>query len=361
MKLYNITNEIIPLTSFRFFTAFIVFLFHARINLNWTTNLSYIDRFIWEGAIFMSAFFVLSGFILTHTYRNISFNKNLKALRNYYIKRFARIYPVYIVVLIASSYLLFTLDLEQIIVIIIMNIFLLESVFYTTYPNWLNGGMWSISVEAFFYAIFPYLKQVFDFFANHKIKLFFLCYFLAVFPSVVKMTFGGTADIYVNPLFRLGEFGLGMLVAMVYLEKTKKRKYYSQLLISSIIILFLIVVSLSNFIENWFFTGFNFAILPLLCLIIFSIAQLSSKENKVLFNWFCHPLFRYLGKISYSFYMVQFFVIDFFGKKILHDAFSSPHMLVTTLLVINIVLSILLYEIFEKRMRYQIVKKYCVK
>ena len=63
-KEYRISGEIVPLTSFRFVIAFIVFLFHIHINFRWGTGVQVIDQFINNSAIFMSAFFILSGFIL---------------------------------------------------------------------------------------------------------------------------------------------------------------------------------------------------------------------------------------------------------------------------------------------------------
>lgn len=61
---------ITSLTSFRFITAFIVFLFHCKIHFNWDCGAKIIDKFLIKGATFMSGFFVLSGFIMSHVYIN---------------------------------------------------------------------------------------------------------------------------------------------------------------------------------------------------------------------------------------------------------------------------------------------------
>ena len=55
-----------------------------------------IDRFFANGACFMTGFFVLSGFIMMLVYENADFGKQ-KNIFDYYIKRFAKIYPTYIV------------------------------------------------------------------------------------------------------------------------------------------------------------------------------------------------------------------------------------------------------------------------
>lgn len=89
------TNVTIPsLTSFRFITALVVFLFHCRIHLNWETGIDIFDRFINHGAVFMTGFFVLSGFIMAHVYAFTDFTK-ISNIRSFYLKRFAKIYPTY--------------------------------------------------------------------------------------------------------------------------------------------------------------------------------------------------------------------------------------------------------------------------
>jgi peptidoglycan/LPS O-acetylase OafA/YrhL len=85
---------IVSLTSFRFITAFVVFLFHCQIHLGWKLNVKILDKFLYNGATFMTGFFVLSGFIMTHVYMNTDFT-NQKNIFKFYLKRFAKIYPTY--------------------------------------------------------------------------------------------------------------------------------------------------------------------------------------------------------------------------------------------------------------------------
>ncbi|WP_150149498.1 acyltransferase family protein [Candidatus Enterovibrio escicola] len=351
--------EIIPLTTFRFVTAFIVFLFHVHIHFNWRTGIKYIDRFIWDGAIFMSAFFVLSGFILTYTYYHTEFVGNATNLKNYYIKRFARIYPVYIVLLLLTSYQLLDLHASQIVCLIVANVFLVEAFFYILFPHWVNGGMWSLSVEAFFYSIFPFLKYLLNFLCEHKIKLFIIAYLLAMFPSMIRIAFDETKDIHVNPIFRLGEFCLGLLTCMVYKTcKNYSTKYHFVILSALCLLLFVSVVVLGKIIDDWFFTGFNFIVLPILCYVIYLLAQLSKDNNKYTYALLANPVCQYLGKISYSFYMTQFLVLSLFGKEVLADLIHNKHVLMLTLLTLNLLLASIFYELLEKRMRRKIVRRF---
>jgi len=84
--------EILPLTSLRFIAAFYVFLFHLHIRWPLAKN-QYICKILNSGAVGMSIFFILSGFILGYRY-NLTPKLNLK---KYYKSRFARIYPIYFV------------------------------------------------------------------------------------------------------------------------------------------------------------------------------------------------------------------------------------------------------------------------
>jgi hypothetical protein len=64
------------LTSFRFITAFIIFLFHSRIHFDWKVGSKLIDKFFLNGATFMTGF--LNGF------RTAELEKLLKNKNNFF-------------------------------------------------------------------------------------------------------------------------------------------------------------------------------------------------------------------------------------------------------------------------------------
>src|SRR5690242_12787179 len=76
------------LTSLRFLAALAVFLHHAGL---------FADGFF--GVTF---FFVLSGFILTYNYRRTLADGGRGAVWDFYVARFARVYPLHIFALIAA-------------------------------------------------------------------------------------------------------------------------------------------------------------------------------------------------------------------------------------------------------------------
>ena len=88
------------LTGFRFITALAIFLFHTHEWVHWRTPWEPADLFFEHGAVFMTGFFVLSGFIMAHVYQHAAFTEP-KAIGNYYLKRIAKIYPAYAVASVA--------------------------------------------------------------------------------------------------------------------------------------------------------------------------------------------------------------------------------------------------------------------
>ena len=62
-------SEVRPLTSLRFVAAFYVFVFH--IHIRWPVGMGIADNLLSAGAIGMSLFFMLSGFILAHRHRSM--------------------------------------------------------------------------------------------------------------------------------------------------------------------------------------------------------------------------------------------------------------------------------------------------
>ena len=165
-------HEIKSLTSLRFISAFVVFFLHCRIHLGFEVGNSLLDRFISHGAVFMSVFFVLSGYILAYAYNLKDFNQSF-VLKQYYIGRFTRIYPAYFVASVIY-FLIFYSNLEYTfgdwMRVFINDLFLVQAFFSNMFGLGINSGTWSLSVEAFFYLLFPLVILLF----RSKPKILFL-------------------------------------------------------------------------------------------------------------------------------------------------------------------------------------------
>lgn len=147
------------LTSIRFILALGVVLFHYQ--LQWVygppgTGL------ITHGRLGVDVFFILSGFILTHVYLAQE-RAGRYRLRPFIVARFARIYPMHIIMVlftlmmvVAASLLGAEYESEGLSVSgFVQAVLMVHAWFPTDIQNWWNGPSWSLSAEWFAYLLFP--------------------------------------------------------------------------------------------------------------------------------------------------------------------------------------------------------------
>lgn len=84
-------QRIIGLDYLRVYIVLVIFLFHSWMNLGCTFGP--FSSFISVGAIYMSMFFMLSGYVLFLKYKDLSVN--VGSLKSFYLKRLISIMPVY--------------------------------------------------------------------------------------------------------------------------------------------------------------------------------------------------------------------------------------------------------------------------
>jgi peptidoglycan/LPS O-acetylase OafA/YrhL len=202
-------RQLDALTSLRFFAASAVVLYHVPFTLTQSVGWTILP----DGSLGVSFFFVLSGFILRHVYRG----DRLDAKR-FYRKRFARIYPLHIITFIVWIALFFRgwgNPLTEKMNSGIANILLLQAFFSgPLFTLGYNAVSWSISVEAFFYAIYPLLvKRA----AYAAVLLVYLASFVFM-PDVARAEIDRAFPnfFYFNPIARLLEFSFGMVLHDVF-------------------------------------------------------------------------------------------------------------------------------------------------
>jgi peptidoglycan/LPS O-acetylase OafA/YrhL len=217
------TDNLPALTSLRFFAAFAIVIEHARG--------VYLPQWLLEGWPLdngVSFFYVLSGFILAYTTQKPAWRKD------FYLRRIARIWPAHV----ATLLLFFVIVGEptrwggkDTLLVGLANLSLLHA----WIPNYLvffsyNSVSWSLSVEAFFYFMFPFI--IVDF--KRRFGLWLCASLLAVaalaaFANYIQAgqftpdNYGPTipALMYINPLARLFEFVLGMTAALLFIATSK--------------------------------------------------------------------------------------------------------------------------------------------
>ncbi len=135
------------LSFLRIFAVFAVYLHHQPISFLQLKNFDF-QRELHFG---VSIFFVLSGFLLAK-YAEAPDFFSPQQLQKYFLRRFRRIFPAYLLALCWTIFLLKEVNFEK----ILLNLFLLQGLF-DDYRLWLIQSTWSLTTEMCFYVIFPFL------------------------------------------------------------------------------------------------------------------------------------------------------------------------------------------------------------
>jgi len=156
-----VRRPVLPaVTSLRFFAALHVALFHLDA-MRVLKGPSWLKSLAGIGYVGVSFFFVLSGFILVYTYAGRKIE-----LKEFWQTRFARIYPAYLFSLLltfpffywGAHYLdipFFAFAHSHFWLSATLVLLLAQAWIPAAALAW-NSVAWSLSVEAFFYTIFPF-------------------------------------------------------------------------------------------------------------------------------------------------------------------------------------------------------------
>ena len=221
-------NKLDALTGLRAIAALAVFAQHFMATMNCRVISGPI------GGVAVSFFFVLSGFILVYVYKN---RLTSASTPKFYFTRFARIWPLHIACLLITVMLLPNFlpptDLPW------LRAFSHGSLLQSWYPtsDWIgcyNGVSWSISAEAFFYFVFPWLllgttrqfwaKYVCLFLATIGILILMACAIDGTMPmkEVASSSLDPRKFAQFFPPFRLLEFATGMAAGILFLKRAKR-------------------------------------------------------------------------------------------------------------------------------------------
>lgn len=311
------------LTGLRFAAALYVFVFHVQIHWPLTSN-AWIKNIISQGALGMSLFFMLSGFILAHRYGN-----SPVSLYAYFTNRVARIYPIYLLAALTTlpwlgisiggdTALHWLGSLAQLTLLVVANLFLIQAWFPQFFDYWNDGGSWSISVEAFCYAVFPFALSRLSKLSTQRLwSILGVFYLLAVLPGLIQLLFPAAprAVYYSMPIFRLPEFLMGACCYLIVSRNPSRiairGPWLPLMLLAMLTYLATLGPALPNFLpHNWIW-------LPFLACTIMLLSQQGTGTAKLLSS---RPLV-YLGRISYSFYSFQPLVMLLLISR--HDAIAG--------------------------------------
>ena len=278
------------LTGLRAVAALVVFAHHAQLYGGWPEL-----RFLEAGYLGVSLFFVLSGFVLTWAARPGD------SARRFWSRRFARIYPAYLVGVALAVVLVDRPPLGP----LLANLALVQAwVPDLDYSFGVSSPNWSLSCEAFFYALFPFVAWRVAALAPGRALRLLAGWWLVTNAATVALS-TVSADVaymaYADPLLRSGEFALGILGALAL-----QRGWRPPLAPGAAIAL---VVGLTA--VGWKlkppFPCLGVMLGPAFALLIVAAASADRAGSR---DWLSSRALVYGGQISYCFYLVHLSVID---------------------------------------------------
>ena len=308
---FGAVEQLASLTPLRGIAALWVVLFHFC----WHLPAIHPDRYtgaVYKGYLAVDLFFVLSGFVITHVYKE-SFARRVTAwrYRDFLKARVARIYPLHIAVLLlfvaavmAERALAYTrtgavdpipLLGEQSIAGLFANIFMLQGL-WAQKLSW-NDPSWSISLEFLAYLFFPLLFPV-----------------LWRTGPVGKTVFGGLLlAILAWVAYRTGDYfnqwnGTFAILRCLpeFLAGSLLYSFYQSGLLASVLAsdatLFVIILTLGVLLHV---AAPDFSIVVLFPLLILAAVRNNGRFGR----WLNSTPFMWLGDISYSLYLLHWFVL----------------------------------------------------
>lgn len=260
------------------------------------------------GYVGVDIFFVLSGYLISSIIFN-QLDSDTFCFKNFYFRRFRRLFPVYIVVMLVTLALAFKFMLPQDFrefgqsllasTLYVSNIlFFLEAGYFDSASH-LKPLLhtWSLSVEEQFYIFFPVLAWLISK-VNKKAWLpIFLILTLASFSAAVYMISQDNNAVFFLYPYRAWEMFLGTLLALGVVPQLKKTYLVNGI---SILALAGMVFSIIYYGEQTLFPGMS-ALLPCLATVLLVYAGMS--ESGWVQKLFSTQILVFLGKLSYSLYL----------------------------------------------------------
>jgi peptidoglycan/LPS O-acetylase OafA/YrhL len=312
-----------PLTSIRFLFALLVVVFHGQDTLKqggfdeWPLA---VRAVISHGYIGVSFFFVLSGFILAYSYR--SKLNHVGDSAEFWGARFARIYPAYLLAFviflpIAIYSTLLKGDSGLALLTAGLQLTLTQSWMPYAALQW-NGPAWSLSVEAFFYTLFPVLfLKARSLPAGKLVGIAAFAYVASQIGALIGWRYGPSLSSGINeglhlpelndnavtlffmffPLFRLPEFVFGMALGILFARSPPLGVSMRRLMILVGCIGFGVgFVAILPLVPGEMIS--NGLLMPFLGILLVGLAYSPSR----ILN---HPFFVRLGDASYSLYLLH--------------------------------------------------------
>ncbi|MBL4703090.1 MAG: acyltransferase [Flavobacteriales bacterium] len=285
-------------------------------------------------------FFTISGFLISLIIINNRDNNKTTFLKNFYIRRFLRIFPIYyltIIVLIIAIPGYRAWCMYDLLYISNIKIGLLGS-----FSGIESGHFWSLAVEEQFYLLWPVLMMI----CRKNVLFLIVSTFLL---GITVAYFDNFSFLMKRTFIPICYLSLGALLAHVYSKKPeillKTKKYLPIIFIPFIVMIILQsfnVIPLIKFKE----------IISLIIIPLTVIQFIGGFQNKILKRILENKLLLYFGKISYGIYVYHVFAI--YPALVIKYLFSlsfldNPTSMQVFKILLTIVIAGISWKLFEQK------------
>ncbi|MGA3371550.1 MAG: acyltransferase [Terracidiphilus sp.] len=359
------------LTTVRFFAALWVALFHMQAMNSFHFGTAALRQFASIGYCGVSFFFVLSGFILVYTYAG-----RATTVRDFWQARFARIYPAlaFCLLITAPFFIIGCLMMRDhyaqfyvrewapwiaphLWLSAILSVTLTEAWIPQAALAW-NMPNWSLSVEAFFYLLFPFmLPRMMRLSRRQLLAIAPVGWLFGIGCTLAYLRFhpdGAVVDpttigpwinaVKFHPLIRLPEFLMGMAAGLLFLRSERNRRMAWPLVLTGMASI-AAVAALSPRIP--YLVIHTSLLAPAFAVLVYGVA-LRPAGVEVLE----HKVMEALGEASYPFYLLHSMVISMFFND--WKAGTTKHQTLLgflTWLLIAVAIAVLVDRLIERPLR----------
>ena len=168
----NRVSYLANLTPMRGIAALLTVIFHIDLFMGNALVHPSFSSVLHRMYLMVDFFFILSGFIMCYVYGNRFTGQVSKtAFKKFTVARFSRVYPLHVVTLVFTIFILFffgrlgvpkndILQVDNNLYSVITNLLLLHSMNFHNWFTWVHAS-WSISTEWWAYMLFPFLVAPF--------------------------------------------------------------------------------------------------------------------------------------------------------------------------------------------------------
>lgn len=300
------------LYGFKFIAAVGIFLHHLAFPYS-------------MGRLFTTFFFVFAGFITAYSFKKKQFICNKKTLKEFYISKLIKNYPIYIATLLISIPIVgpveqMTIQLKDFFVHGLM----LQVLFpYGKKTFMFNGLSWFLADLMIFYFIIPFIYHTIQ---KMKIEtstmkigtclagMFFVDFIIAyLFPGGLTAYSFKWWFLYISPFTRIIHYLMGFFFGLLFvLHQEKWKKLVARipslvytLLEMGALSLLLVAIYLEKRILNFEINEIVYIVTSFIIIVIFAL------EKGYLSKLLSSKVFVYLGKMSFIIYMLHQVIINY--------------------------------------------------